>query len=219
MSSVSADIRKRLPVSNPRARSKANTDKPSDSDSDGSVEEVVRHPTFYEQLASQHASSSGGMPNIQKIKIPLKQKLAKDELIQDFTVEEIDVDDHNQVEDEEGATIGDAGQAFFFAIPLLFVLILFDILIYIQYREDVDRGEVVLRAFKSFLRRLFQSKSLSSFSSYWVIQVYGILYMLTYFTQRYGLWSTQPILDDIGEQYSLDSSLLRCQQVVSWCTA
>ena len=155
MPSNDSNVRKRVPGI-PLAKVK------TDSDS-SSIEEVVRHPTFYEQLAAQQAAAGGKPLNIKKIKIPLGKKLAQDELIQDFIVEEYDVpadddDDetgkgHEDGNEEEEAVLGDAGQAFFFTIPLEMLLIMFDLLVFYQYREEFSYAEVMVRAIKSFIRK------------------------------------------------------------------
>src|SRR5437660_148550 len=55
----------------------------------------------------------------------------------------------DEVEDE--AIIGDIGQAFFLTVPLELLLAAFYILVHMQYKTEVEYGEIIMRSVKSFI--------------------------------------------------------------------
>ncbi|KAJ6261940.1 hypothetical protein Dda_2739 [Drechslerella dactyloides] len=145
---------------------KNNKPKPARVDSDSDNIEEIPRKTLLEHLEATHAKLNPGVPfDITKLDSSLGAALSK-ETKDGITFTEYNIPtgmpqrdtsgkkklvDEIPDEEEEAEVIGDAGQAFFFAIPLMMLLSAFHILVQKQYLQEMDYWEIVSRSVKSFI--------------------------------------------------------------------
>ncbi|KAK6533462.1 hypothetical protein TWF694_002401 [Orbilia ellipsospora] len=157
----------------PRQR-KSHKAKPAQVDSDSEIEEIPRKNLF-EGIESNFPNITSGVPfSVEQLRAPLAEALSKDtKKEKGITYESYNIptalpkrnkpskkkkDDDAKKSDEESEegegddvpVIGDAGQTFFFAIPLTMMLFGFYVMVKKQYVEEPDHWDGFLRSLKSF---------------------------------------------------------------------